>query len=141
MSLAELLTRFFAPYKRMQQTNKTKKQMCKTNCKQTNKQNKKLSIQDGRILPGDRIMFVNSSQLQHASLDTAVQVEQQDGNEDDYYYDLRVTSRKLCSLYFSLWNLQCGCQMLTFFTGFILTNDNPENLKIIHEECCCNLFA
>ena len=32
-------------------------------------------------MPGDRIMFVNSSQLQHASLDTAVQVEQQDGNE------------------------------------------------------------
>ena len=28
---------------------------------------------DGRIVPGDRIMFVNSIILHHASLDTAVQ--------------------------------------------------------------------
>ena len=29
---------------------------------------------DGRILPGDRLMFVNSVDLSHASLDEAVQV-------------------------------------------------------------------
>ena len=39
--------------------------------------------QDGRIVPGDRIMFVNSSQLQNASLDTAVQVKQEEGIDDD----------------------------------------------------------
>ena len=29
--------------------------------------------QDGRLIPGDRLMFVNDSPLEHASLDTAVQ--------------------------------------------------------------------
>jgi multiple PDZ domain protein len=29
---------------------------------------------DGRILPGDRLMFVNEVNLSHASLDEAVQV-------------------------------------------------------------------
>ena len=29
---------------------------------------------DGRIVPGDRLMFVNSVDLSHASLDEAVQV-------------------------------------------------------------------
>ena len=33
-------------------------------------------------MPGDRIMFVNSSQLQHASLDTAVQVGHEEGIGD-----------------------------------------------------------
>ena len=40
--------------------------------------------QDGRILPGDRIMYVNSSQLQHASLDTAVQVKLMDENSSHF---------------------------------------------------------
>ena len=56
----------------MQQTNATNK-----------KQIKNKPTQDGRIVPGDRIMFVNSSQLQHASLDTAVQVEEGIGDDDD----------------------------------------------------------
>ena len=30
---------------------------------------------DGRIVPGDRLMFVNNVDLSHASLDEAVQVE------------------------------------------------------------------
>jgi hypothetical protein len=29
---------------------------------------------DGSLVPGDRIMYVNSSNLEHASLDMAVQV-------------------------------------------------------------------
>jgi C-terminal processing protease CtpA/Prc len=29
--------------------------------------------QDGRLIPGDRLMFVNDCPLEHASLDTAVQ--------------------------------------------------------------------
>ena len=53
---------------------------------QTNKQSNATmkQTQDGRIVPGDRIMYVNSSQLQHASLDTAVQVEQEIAGDDDH---------------------------------------------------------
>ena len=29
--------------------------------------------QDGRLVPGDRLMFVNNVELEHASLDAAVQ--------------------------------------------------------------------